>query len=185
MAQDYPALHDVTGVAANDVLNIRAEPNAGADLRGALAPTATDIEVVALSEDGKWARIGDGEANGWVALRFLDRHDGQDGLLLSQALTCSGTEPFWTVDLPGTGRMTFEDMGLAPASGAIAPATSVNRVDKAGFIARLTGDLLVTGVLTRDLCSDGMSDRVYGLTLDMVVNSPGGDALFSGCCSLR
>ena len=41
-------MFDVTGVAANDVLNIRAAPDASAEIIGTLSPNARDIEVVLL-----------------------------------------------------------------------------------------------------------------------------------------
>lgn len=41
---------DVTGVAADDVLNLRSEPRAGASLRGALSPTASGVEVERRTE---------------------------------------------------------------------------------------------------------------------------------------
>ena len=46
-AKGLPALHDVTGVAADDVLNVRARPDASAPVLGALTPDATGVEVVA------------------------------------------------------------------------------------------------------------------------------------------
>lgn len=48
-AQDLPAVYDVAGVAADDVLNVRAEPSAEAPVLRTLAPDAGGIEVVALS----------------------------------------------------------------------------------------------------------------------------------------
>lgn len=61
LAQDiYPALHDVTGVAADDVLNIRSEPSASSPIIGTFSPFETDVEVVALSPDGGWGRVNAG-----------------------------------------------------------------------------------------------------------------------------
>ncbi|MGB3280174.1 MAG: peptide-binding protein, partial [Pseudorhodobacter sp.] len=45
-AETLPALFDVTGVAADDVLNLRAAPDGVAEILGALGPSAKDVEVV-------------------------------------------------------------------------------------------------------------------------------------------
>ena len=58
-AQDFPALYAVTGVAADDVLNIRSRPDAGAPIIGALAPDSTGVEV--LGRSGNWALVSAGE----------------------------------------------------------------------------------------------------------------------------
>ena len=61
----------MTGVAANDLLNIRAAPSANAEIIGTLSPRARHIEVVGYDDTGRWAQINTGEISGWAALRFL------------------------------------------------------------------------------------------------------------------
>ena len=68
-AQDYPLFHNVTGVAANDVLNVRASPSAGTPILHFLPPDAHWVEVVEVQ--GNWGRINFGEGSGWASLRFL------------------------------------------------------------------------------------------------------------------
>ncbi len=61
-----PALHDVAGVAANDVLNVRAAPDVDSALLGSLSPYATAVEVMGQSPDGKWGQINLGRSRvGW------------------------------------------------------------------------------------------------------------------------
>lgn len=76
-AQNLPARYATTGVAAQDRLNIRSAPDASSDIIGAYGPYALNIEVIRLSDDGKWGLIGIGERNGWVAMRFLAPSDHQ------------------------------------------------------------------------------------------------------------
>lgn len=64
-AEVYLALHDVTGVAANDVLNIRENPDAASPVIGTLAPDATGVEVI-LVDDG-WALVNAGERSGYAS----------------------------------------------------------------------------------------------------------------------
>ena len=72
-AGEFPALFSVTGVAANDVLNIRETASASADKLGALQHNAKNVEVVAVDDARKWALVNTGETAGWVAFRYLAR----------------------------------------------------------------------------------------------------------------
>ncbi|OYX22743.1 MAG: hypothetical protein B7Z10_12675, partial [Rhodobacterales bacterium 32-66-7] len=109
-AQDLPAQFRVDGVSADDMLNIRAEPRASADRIGALGPYTTNVEVLSLSEDGRWGRVGMPEGNGWVALRYLVRQDVPEGQVIPRPLSCLGTEPFWSLGLLQRGD-EFQRMG--------------------------------------------------------------------------
>lgn len=184
-AETWPALHDVTGVAGNDVLNLRAEPSARSAVVGTLSPVARGVEVTALSADGKWGRVLAGEGVGWAAMRFLVRQPGPDWTAGQAVLACYGTEPFWSadVDLPA-GVIRYEDMGGSRAVLPVAwarPAAGVFGLlglglDEGGFATLQSGD-----------CSDGMSDRIMGLSL--VLFRPDGGAAdgfvgLSGCCTL-
>ena len=178
-AEVYPALHDVTGVAADDVLNIRAAASAEAPVIGTLAPDATGVEVVAV-QDG-WAVVNTGEGNGYAALRFLVRTDGPDWPSLEMPMTCLGTEPFWSLEIDParseTRLRTPEDEGLqtAPitANWPGLPWSSVAAVTLPDGIA----------VLSPAECSDGMSDQSYGIAADLFLERPDRMRL-SGCCHL-
>lgn len=177
-AQDLPATYAVSGVAADDVLNIRAAPSAGAPVIGSYAPTRGRVEVIALSEDGRWGRVGLPEGNGWVAMRFLVR-ESVAGAAIPRPLRCLGTEPFWSVQL-GEGGAVYSapgaEIALTPVTEAVAPE---------GYLALMadrTGGTW-TMLVDRRQCSDGMSDRVFGWQA-LVFRAGGGNALLSGCCTL-
>ncbi|HBS48824.1 MAG TPA: peptide-binding protein [Rhodobacteraceae bacterium] len=179
-AQNYPALHDVTGVSPDDVLNVRAAPDAGAVKLDTLTPDATGIEVVA-EQDG-WGLINTGERSGWASLRHLERRD-KGTYPLSRHLSCAGTEPFWSLDIDQAGGAVFtvpagtdqhfETKSLVPAEG---------RTDR---FALLGPDATLTGTLHRMRCSDGMSDRAYGLDIDLVIRDTEGRRVLAGCCTLQ
>jgi uncharacterized membrane protein len=178
-AQDLPALYDVTGVAAGDVLNIRAEPDAGAAILGGLAPDARGVEVVAIA-DG-WAQVNSGEASGHVALRFLTPQPGPAWHALERPLTCFGTEPFWSLKIdPAAGEAILS----RPATNDVTYATGKAYPGSAAFPVAglpLTGGRIV--LLAARACSDGMSDRMFGIGASF--HPPGFDSVpLTGCCSL-
>ena len=197
LAQDiFPALHDVTGVAAGDVLNVRAAPSAGAEIIGSLGPFETVVEVIGLSDDGRWGRVNAGEQSGWASMRYLARQPGQTAAdwsvgLAPMTLDCFGTEPFWGLSLFPGGAFEFTDpfQGDGTAlSGSYKKLSSSASTGKRGFIGSTDSDPawfgVYAGVINSELCSDGMSDMLYGLALDLLRNDQSGDRLDAGCCRL-
>ncbi len=182
-AEVFPALYDVTGVAVDDVLNIRAEPTGGAEKVGELLPTDKNVEVIALNEAGTWGQVNSAERSGWVSMKFLARRDGDDGAVLPLPLSCFATEPFWTLDLKADNEVHFDrftDPVLALTLFQF--GRSENRPDLYGFVAQ--GSVTLAGTIRRMSCNDGMSDREYGLDLQLM--QLGSETrLWSGCCSLR
>jgi uncharacterized membrane protein len=177
-AQDYPALHAVTGVAADDVLNIRERPDAGSPILGALAPDATGIEVVSVS-DG-WALVNLEDSSGYAAVKYLARETAPDWNTLERPLTCLGTEPFWSLDIdPDAGTVTFSTPEM-PAQDVPITVTWPGAPWARSAALQLPDGI---AVLSPAECSDGMSERSYGIAADLFLNGP--DRLrLSGCCQL-
>ncbi len=178
-AEVYPALHAVVGVAETDVLNIRAAPDAGAEVVGTLAPNQMGVEVIRVT-DG-WALVNAGEGVGYAALRYLAREEGPDWYALARPLACFGTEPFWSLALdPDARTATFTTPEMAAARqdpmgqtwpGALwAPTAAIDLPDG-------------TAVLRPADCSDGMSDQSYGIAIDFFLRT-GDQQRLSGCCTL-
>ncbi len=185
-AEVLPALYSVTGVAANDVLNVRQAPDAGAAIMATLAPAATAVEVVALSADGRWAQVNAGEGSGWVALRFLVPQPGPDWTALQTPLRCHGAEPFWSLRLNPAGNGAY--FALAGEDERVFDLVwseaAPNGTAVAGFRldhAELDGFATVTA----GVCSDGMSDRMMGLSAGLFLTTPTGEVGYSGCCTLE
>ncbi len=178
----WPALYDVTGVDAGDVLNVRTLPNASAPIVGSLAPDATQIEVVRVNDTATWGLINIGETSGWASLRFLEWQTGQWDPTLPPVKQCFGTEPFWSLDLAGEVPTYSEPEGeISFLIDAEIP--SANRTDR--LAVRLSGDAeTALLVVSRGYCDDGMSDQEYGLQGDLIRETPDGTVLLSGCCSL-
>ena len=183
-AQSLPALFSVTGVVAEDRLNIRAGPGTESRIIGDFAPDATGIEVTALSKGGGWGRINTAEGTGWVSMHYLARQheDGwRDG---EMQIRCFGTEPFWSMPifLP-THRIEFHDPNeggfeLVGDAGTL-PTTEFPPTLAVPFSGYRDGMVVIREAAA---CSDQMSDRLYGL--EGQVYWRGDTYAHSGCCTL-
>ena len=175
-ADPVPALFDVTGVAADDVLNVREDPSAGSEVIGTLAPDAVGVEVVDLTFGGDWGRVNVNETSGWVSMRYMQQQPESDGVWRTPRFTCSGTEPFWSLTVEQGVGARFQIMGEAEQAlpaGLLRPG--------AGLIDRFALPLGHNLAILRQMqCHDGMSDRAYGLDVGLMLNG----SLYAGCCTL-
>lgn len=179
-AEKFPALYAVTGVAADDVLNIRAQPDAASPIIGMLSPDATGVEVLATS--GNWALLNSGEGSGYASMRFLAREPGRAWNALQTPLTCLGTEPFWSLKIDpqrGTTHFLTPD-DQAPASQPMTGLWPAQPWAQSAAVGLADGMAVLTGAE----CSDGMSDRSYGIAVDIFRTGPAGGDRLSGCCLL-
>jgi len=183
LAQSLPALYDVTGVSRDDTLNLRAGPSIGFQVIGKLQPGATGIEVVDTDSSGDWGLINIGERPGWVALRYLVRAPGQPAQGPPRNLSCSGTEPFWSFGLAPDRSASLTRLDGEIAFDNVLAVTSENRPDRHALFAD-GGDIVVTAMVGRNLCSDAMSERAYGLGIDLLITEETGVRVYSGCCSV-
>lgn len=182
-AQEVPGLFDVVEVAASDVLNIRAEPSASAPVIGSFAPDAKGIEVLALSEDGKWGMVSAGESDGWVALRFLLPLPGGEPGLIPRPMTCFGTEPFWSIAL-GSDGLRWSTPDGQPQDLKLVEEKTANE----GYFLSASGAKGQDSynlTITKEYCSDGMSDRSYGYSARLFLASPEGNNLMRACCTMQ
>ena len=178
-AQTLPALYDVSGVDADDELVVRAMPSVQADRLGGLAPDETGVEITAFSNDWRWGRLNLREGTGWVSISFLVQA-GTGNAPLPERFQCFGTEPFWSLGVVQNGVTTLsvpEEPDRGFATGPLLVGTT-----RSGPILGLGGFGLAV-VLHRQECSDGMSDRLYGLSADVLLSGPA--TIVSGCCSLH
>jgi uncharacterized membrane protein len=183
-AQELPAFFSVTDVASDDVLNLRAGPDATSAVIGSLPADATGIEVVDV--EGNWAVVNVGEVTGYAAIGYLTREEGPDWTALQTPMTCLGTEPFWSLEIdPAKG----ETRSRLPEDAADQIATLTEAWPGQSPWAPSAAVALPQGlaVLQPLQCSDGMSERSFGIVIDIFLT--GTDAAaprsrLSGCCSL-
>jgi uncharacterized membrane protein len=182
-----PELYDVTGVASDDVLNIRLEPDVDSEIVGTLAYDDASVEVVRLSDDGGWGLVNAGERSGWVSMHFMSMQE-HDNVLFERPLSCFGTEPFWSLVFPGDGTTHLEEFGSdqPPASFDVSSNVKQPFIPNGLEMAELvTDENRFNVVLSRDYCDDGMSDAEFGIVMFGLLLHPEGQSLFSGCCSLE
>jgi uncharacterized membrane protein len=185
--QEYilPTLFDVVDVAANDVLNIRDAPNARAAIVGQLAPDARDIEVVGYDPTGQWAQINIGAQSGWTALRYLAYQvDVWQPGSVPPTLHCHGNEPFWSIE-PRGDVVAFSTPEVSETVMPIGQVltTGLFRDPRRSILAEGDGQRM-TAVIVPIACSDGMSDRAYGLDVTVLLMGRGAPQMLTGCCSI-
>lgn len=185
--QEYilPTLFDVTGVAADDVLNIRAAPDPSAQIIGTLSPDARDIEVVGYDSSGRWARINTREHSGWAYLLYLAYQvDVWNPGTLPPSLHCLGTEPFWSFR-PRGDQLIFMTPELPERVMRIEHVLSTGIFRDPRRAVSAQGDVRhLTAVIVPMACSDGMSDRAYGLDVTVILEGRGEPRVLTGCCSI-
>lgn len=182
-AQGYPALHDVSGVSENDILYIRDEPSTAGSVIGAFEHDQTDIEVI-REEDG-WGMVNSEEGVGWASLDFLERVAMPDDF----PADCFGTEPFWTVSRkqysgsPETW-LVFEPMdGEAEDFLAKSSDGELGAPRGMALYGKNASEFIVL-LMRQESCNDGMSDRQFGISADIVIGNDARLRQVSGCCSL-
>ncbi len=181
IAPALPALYDVIDVAPDDRLNVRLLPTTDAPIIEILGHNATNVEVVALSKQGNWGYVTMGEIGGWVSLRFLQRQQASKNYLgLPPTLYCFGTEPFWTITFQADAITISRPEGTETYPIVTSsPSLVETSVSVTGFrFEWQNGDNRVRGHILPGLCSDGMSETVYGLHyVDTFLPN-------AGCCGL-
>lgn len=180
---DYPQLFSVTGVAADDVLNVREAPSGTATIVGTLPPDARNIEVLDRNATRRWGQINLAEGTGWVAMRFLEPQGRSiDNYNLPVGLRCFGTEPFWSLDNTG-GALRFTPMDGDGVDLVVERAQDSGIGNDLRRLLDLSGpNGRASGFVYGAQCSDGMSDRRYGIAVSFTTRADG--PMLSGCCTL-
>jgi uncharacterized membrane protein len=117
-----------------------------------------------------------------VSLAYLAyRTDVWEPGSLPEGFACFGTEPFWSLNAETFSTPEAPDQPLDVA--AVLDSGIFRDPRRAVVATGAAGRFTVTA--TPQACSDGMSDRAFGLAA-MVVLEPEGASpqLLTGCCSI-
>jgi len=187
-AQSLPALYDVRDVATDDVLNIRAEASASSSIIGTFPPDQQNVEIIELSGNGKWGRVNTHEFSGWASLRYLQPVGGPDWASGQMPLYCHGTEPFWSLQItPVNNDARVEYLEDAPEAPSIKQFLKSAEGYPPEMTIRFAHSSIFTVNFTGKICSDGMSDQLFGIEADLFFLSdftlPPRSSVI-GCCSL-
>ena len=182
------ALFSVTGVAQNDVLNVRVQPHPSAEKMWTLPHDTTGVQAMGTPRivgGAEWRQIRIGSQTGWVNARFLTLQRATstpEPIFFRAPLSCSGTEPFWGFQLTGKtgvldslshGKTTLQ-FDTVRSPGGI-PIIWSFRGRQASTNASVIAVLEETNA-----CSDGMSDLTYQYSIRLdVADGP----FFAGCCN--
>lgn len=167
----FAASYDVTGVEWGDVLNIRKSPSARSAMVGAIPYDGQGVEVAGKPNKG-WVQVTYRDTRGFVLAKYLTASvaDGP----LPATLKCHGTEPFWNAEFSAKGA-TFEHMSDGKTKIEIGPfEQTANRSN-----SWMAMGPKAAASLTRDRCSNGMSDENFPYTVHMATPASG---IVSGCC---
>lgn len=180
-----PAWIRVTGVANDDVLNARAEPDAASDVVGRFQPAQGPIEIVEVREiEGqRWALVSTGEQGGWINLHYAETVELEmiGDSPVPVRTVCAGTEPFWSLDLG-------EDEAVWSSFDAEEETYPITESEAASgrFLPWMFGmQGFGLAILTPGQCSDGMSDIPYAWSVSIIGHDEMGHVLYEGCCRLR
>jgi len=179
-----PAYYRVVGVAANDVLNVRQSASSSAPIVASLAPNAFPVEII-RSQNG-WGYVATNEGMGWVAMHFLQQIAFAKfaATNLPEGLSCSGTEPFWGLVMAGN-KITYSALDQAERVYSLVESGQMqNSGGATSFVIGQNNGNPLTGIVSNQLCSDGMSDIDYGRRIDLIISGGGATSGFSGCCQI-
>lgn len=182
-----PSLYAVTGVAPDDVLNVRAEPGPDAAKLAGLQPDERPVEVIEIMESGgqRWGRVLAEGRPGWVNMAYLEEIDFERvaDSAIPAALMCTGTEPFWGLEFSASSA-TYTDPEIeAPSSHAIAAVTPA--AARGAFPAAVTFEDADWAVIARERCSDGMSSDDYQWSVQYFTRLGGEPVFLQGCCRIE
>ena len=163
---NFPALYDVTDVAGNDVLYVRNAPSADADIRSALLPTETSIEILGVTPDEAWgyATMLDMDT-GWVSMRYLARQSEQDEVWYPLLTECGGHN--WGI--------TFDGASWSGSVNAVwFEAEEVSFLIPHGFGigvgTHVVASNSLSAVIQRGTAGWGETDLVLGYSIDLVIH---------------
>lgn len=96
---------------------------------------------------------------------------------------CSGTEPFWALvigqDSAGLERMGDEVRAFEVATKTIASGRFWPILYSLTNVAETT-----QAIVNQQACSDGMSDKTYEFTVNVLTSEAGAPVLITGCCRI-
>ncbi len=183
-----PSLYRVTGLKNGEPLNVRSGPSTKFEDIGDLTIDSDPVEIIELDSTGKWARFVWSGSSGWASIKYLKQFDSPKlaGTEVPVGLYCTGTEPFWKYEILDQKNIRLNILGNDKPISALLDtvSSSVNHLTFPVAIVASTNSESITSLLRPDRCSDGMSDRIFDWSVDILLQRNTSTTLLSGCCRL-
>jgi uncharacterized membrane protein len=180
--------YKVVGVSASDLLNVRSQAAISAQIVDNLRFDATAITVTGVSQrgsDATWWQIIQPTV-GWVNSRFLALADDSNAEpMIGFSLWCTGTEPFWSLEIEGEHARFKTPEGDQASWTASGWRLAAGQRPGHRFAIQLGADgthAVGWAALWRpqQFCTDGMSNLEF--PYEVIVTTPTGRDL-AGCCA--
>ncbi len=166
-------------------LNVREAPSSESKDVGDLAPGAQPFEILETDASGEWGRILWLEKTAWVALRFMQPIElpHLENTIVPIGLLCAGAEPFWTMEIESAENAVLSTSDSVTPMSLSNVSVSKNRAKDPVAIELLSSSTTAITVVSRNACSDGMSDINYSWAAEIIMQPE--LKLLSGCCVMR
>lgn len=173
--------YEVINVEKNDSLSVRSEPSHKSNKLGALLFDEKNVIATGNAKKiGKntWLEIEFGPEIGWVNSYYLRK---MDLVAFKEALSCTGTEPFWVTKLNGSD-FSFKDQNTPQTNFKLASVQQSDNQTTVWFLETKNNLESIEVVLNETKnCSDEMSDFSYKYFMTLLNKEKG--VFYSGCCN--
>lgn len=196
-AQEKYAFYKVKNVETGDHLNLRSGPGLKNPIISSIPHDADEIRVLtwaAYEEDHSWLPISWKDKKGWVNANYLQGYQKQqtspvavkvdrktkETRKIKPQFNCSGTEPFWGIDIHRK-HMVYQDAnGLKFKAPIVFYGKATNSPSGNLVSSAVDKQHAIVLVMEKTSCSDGMSDINYHYKTTVLIDQ---NNALSGCCN--
>lgn len=171
----------VSGVEADDVLNIREGPGASFQIVGEFDPSEALVEVLAVSQNERWALVNVVEGVGWTSMNYLRPifPPTYRPTNVPIALKCNGSNLVnWSAFLGDRG-VFFSVLGLETENFLINETRTYRNPDTVTLIKNSDKEIVFDVLRSAPLCANE-AGNLFPWSVDIYIGSD----QFNGCCSL-
>ncbi|ARU55371.1 hypothetical protein OLMES_1292 [Oleiphilus messinensis] len=169
----------VRNVKENDTLNLRAAPSAQSQILQKLSHDATGL--LKIGEQNQWVQLSYFGVQGWVHGNYVDQATRPVLKGGASEVSCLGTEPHWNFNsrYPVVEFKYLGDSVSLWLDGPITEGQNATNIELLSASHPKALEKSLQAVVKTELCSDGMSDRDYPYSIEIISRQHG---ILSGCC---
>ncbi len=173
-------LYKVTNIFAAETLNIRAGSNVKTPILSSLPYNAKNIKITQRQPNSTWVKISTPSSRivGWVNSHYLKPYTNT----FPKAYSCSGTEPFWRVDIDLQAAKIEAHVLSGSSNYFNVPMTvnthAMNSLKTSRIIKGNDAKHSITAFISEGSCNDGMSNKVFDYQIIGLLDNNA----YNGCC---